>query len=387
MSRKRQRSSVTLARPGQYPSLAERERLVERRTTILRKLIAILVSYKGAAVDREMQALGREYPPVEVDFVMRVFRRNNAAHDDFINDEAASYRHYRRAFARFGGSRPFLSASEHGDLQMEHAKLNMVRTFHSEPPPPREPRERELTDLLLVDADYFEDLAPLAIPARPADFVAPAPGEYAPPAQALLGWGWDLDVERCQREAIRNGDRWLRAFPDLARMALDPGLLRGWPGERASWAPYHALHLLGVLQAADYARQLLALLDEPNDWLSDQLPRVWAPMGAEVEATLWAYADDRHRSPGQRAVALKGLAFVAQTSPARRAAIVRDFITRLEQSTPFDAKINSYRIHLLDFRLHAFEARAAIRAAFEKQKVDSSIIRRDDVDMLAGEEE
>ena len=375
------------ARPTQYPAPAERERLIQRRLSILHELIPIFVTAQdGANADVSVQALARKYSLAEVGAIMQIFQRVMAERSDFIRDEAHAYRHYRRAFARFGGMRPFLPESQQSALQMENAKLNVARDVFSEAPLPSTPREQELTDLLLVDVDYFEDITPLAIPPRPADFVAPAPGVYGPPTQAILEWGWDLEAERYQRAAIKHGNEWIAAFSDLTRMALDPGLLHGWPGERASWAPYHAIHLLGILRAAASAAPLLALLDEPNDWLGDKLPLVWGQMGPPAEPPLWAYADDKRRTPDQRAVVLKGLAFMALEHRARFADIVQGFITRLNHSTPLDQKINAYCIHLLDARLHALEARAAIQAAFAQRKVDPRLMSLANVQMLEGNE-
>ena len=179
---------------------------------------------------------------------------------ELIAEEAFLYRHYRQAFARFGATRPFLNRKDYEALVFEHGILLARRKFIAVVEKEPSARERKLRDLLLLDSRYWQDLIPPAIPPRSAGFKAPSPRTYGPPEKGRPTWGWDLDEAWIDQEA-KNRGMWLPVIPKLVEMTLDEGLLGGWPGEPASWAPYYALHLLGRLQAHSYAGALLALLD------------------------------------------------------------------------------------------------------------------------------
>jgi hypothetical protein len=166
-------------------------------------------------------------------------------------------------------------------------------------------------------------------------------------------------------------------------MIFDEGLLEGWPGEAASWAPYHALHTLGVLQAQEHAERLLALLDRENDWLSDRLPAVWGQMGSPAEPTLRAYLDDRDREAKKRGCVMMGLKAIAETYPKRRGDIIKDMTRRLQHASAGDAAANGYLVYVLN-RMNAAEASEAIRNAFTQKKVDPNIIRAKSVHFLEG---
>lgn len=392
MKRKRKHSSVPQPKSAQrarptravdYPSPQERGRIIERRDELMYQVISALVSESELARDQRIQQLVRRYGPQEVAVVLAKFQKG-AAGRDLLSEEPLLYRQYRQTFARFGGHRRFLGRPEFEELSYEHVLLFGKRKFKSLLPFKKSPgkRERELQELLLKDALSWPELFPPDVPPRPAEAwaTAPAPGAYDDPARDLLKWGWDWDDQRIAQQA-RNAARWRPAISDLARMALDEGLLESWPGEPASWAPYHALHLLGHLQACDYARPLLTLLQRPNDWLSDQLIGVWVQMGLPVEPVLWAYLGDLSHPAKQRGLVLAGLEKLAATFPAERAGIASKLTGRLQAASADDgneAEMNGYIVFVLN-RMGVREAQPVIDAAFEQGKVDTGIMRREDV--------
>jgi hypothetical protein len=378
--RKRRRSGQPGQREGKkaYPSPAERARIIERRDRLWLELTEILVVPQKD--NRAMNGLILRYGLPEVRLVLEAFQEM-ASSTELIGNEASIYRAYRRAFARFGGDRPFLSAQEYSDLSVEHARLKAKRTLASAVPPRPGAREREVRDLLVVDGMTWDDITPPAVPSRPDDFAAPPPGDYDYPVRALLDWGWIVDEQRLVSNA-RNVARWRRAVPGLVRMVLDEGLLNGWPGEPSSWAPYHALHMLGQIGAHEAAGQMFPLFDLENDWLSDRLATVWGQMGPRAEPPLWDHAgDDRHDSE-ERAVVFLGLAFIAKNYPERRGAIVDGLAQLLQAASAGDAEANAYVVHVLATRLEAVEAAGVIARAFEQNKVDESIMAPYDVHFL-----
>ena len=375
---KRARKRPATHRPrGDYPSLDERKRIIERRDSLLRELIKILVVPQTD--DRGIRKLVQRYGPQEVHLVLDTFQKR-ASSAEMIGDEASVYREYRRAFARFGGDRLLLSAQEHSDLSFQYGKLNAERTIKSIIPRKPEARERELADLLLSGADYWEDITPPAVPPRPPNFEAPSPGRYDYPVRQLLKWGWNLDEKRAKNNS-GNVSKWRPATGELVRMALDVGLLNGWPGEPASWAPYHALNMLGYLRAHEVAGQLFALFEQEDDWLSDRLAVVWEQMGPQAEPTLWDYVDNSERNPNWRSVAMLGLANIAETNAARRSSIVSRLAHLLRSASVDDAEANAYIVHALD-RLKAAETAEVIVEAFEQGKVDEKIVDLASVSVL-----
>jgi hypothetical protein len=368
--------------PKSYPPPAERERIIQRRDELLEKLIPILIaSADGRDYSQALTKLAQKYGPLEVSLVLDRFQKT-AASRDLLGETTLLYREYRQTFARFGGDRRFLKKQEYEALIMEHGILVGRRKFKSLVPflARRSAREKGLYNLLLVGAPYWEDITPPAVPPRPPDFTAPPVGLYNDPVRSLLEWGW-LDHESRLAAQAKDKPKWRPAIPELGQMVFDEGLLEGWPGEAASWGSYHALHLLGHLQAHEYAEKLLALLGRENDWLSDRLAVVWAQMGPPAEPPLWAYLADYSHDPENRTIPLLGLKRVAELHPKRRLNIINGLADLLRRAPANEAKMNGYLVHVLD-RLQAVEAKAAILEAFDQDKVDPKIMQPGDVQFL-----
>lgn len=378
-SRRRRRRRPRQSKKATYPSPAERERIIERRDALLEKLIFALVLDSEDERNHNIDQLIREHGLREVELLLGAFQRSTTSRE-LIAEEVLIYREYRRAFARFGGERRFLGKKEHEDLIFENGKLMAKRKVQSITPSDPSPREQELRHLLLIGVDYWEDITPPATPPRPADFEAPPPGRYGDPAKTLLDWGWDLDERRIARHA-RNAGQWQPAIPELVRMIFDQGLFNGWPAESESWAPYHALHMLGHLQAHEHTGRLLALREQENDWLSDRLPTVWAQMGPQTEPPLWNYLDDRKNDPDDRMIVLLGLKEIAEVHARHRVDIIAGLTRRLQRSSAADAEMNGYVVFTLN-RMQATEAGDAIVEAFKQGKVDTNIMRLSDVSFL-----
>ncbi len=358
-----------------YPVPEEREAILRRRGEIMREMISDMLVNSGI----HQQARGRQFIEKfgarDTAAVLNAMQRSFTRPEPFAED-AWLYRQYRHAYARFGGGRPFLCYKDYEAGTAEWGKIAARREMLPLKLAPSR-RERELQDQLLTPPALWEDLLPPSPPPRPAEFAAPSAQQYQGPERDLLDWGPDLDLKRIQRSA-RDAARWQPALTDLARMALDEGLLAGWPGEPAAWAPYHALHLLGAMRAAEYTAPLLALARRENDWLSDLLPEVWAQMGESVMPALWAILANDDDIPEPRALAASGLQKLAQARPALRAAVVQGFADRLIAPGPTNAIFNAYLILILK-KMDATEAGPAIRAAFERGAVDKKIIELEDI--------
>jgi len=354
--------------------------MIERRDELFQKVVHLLVENRPPD-DPAYKRLMQQYGAYEVLRQLDIIQKQSAERD-FLIDEPLIYRKYRQTFARFGGERRFLGRLEFEELAFENAQLMARRKFLSPAPNALPgPRERELTDLLLTNVEAWEDITPPAVPPRPEGWISARPEEYPSLVANLLTWGWQPDPERIH-DLAKDLTRWQPLIPSLLRMVFDKGLLGGWPGEAASWAPYHALHLLSALRIHPAAARLLALADQENDWLSDRLPSVWALMGRQgVEPVLWGLLDDATYTDDQHGLVVAGLRSLADAYPERRAAIVKGLASRLSAPPPSNAIVNGYIVFVLN-RMKAVEARETIAAAFEQGKVATNIMQPGDVDFL-----
>lgn len=163
-------------------------------------------------------------------------------------------------------------------------------------------------------------------------------------------------------------------------MALDPALLGGWPSENASWAPWHAVHALGELQAWESAPALAVLAHRENDWLSDHLPHIWADMGAEVEPSLWMILEDTSASAKQRGLAADSLYLMTDDNEAMRLKLVRGFDKLLGNAQVFNPTVNAYLIHFLMEMDAVDEIFETVELAFDQSRVDLDITTPEDLD-------
>jgi hypothetical protein len=148
---------------------------------------------------------------------------------------------------------------------------------------------------------------------------------------------------------------------DPIRMALDPELL-GLEGEQKGiWAPFHAVRALGQLRAQEAIEPLLALFhlyedDGGSDWISEDLPDVYAMIGAAAIPALARYLLDETHDDFARLGAAASLRHIAMAHPDFRGECVESICAALEKFETNTATLNALLIdELLDL-----EAREAL---------------------------
>lgn len=360
-----------------HPSPEEREAILERRNQLRLEFIGLVT--RNQAPDSPVgRRLVEKYGQDELNIILKQFGKA-FQNNNIVETEAFSYRRYRQAYARFGGARPFLTASEYTRLRDEHAK-----NFAAQIKEQRILIERqdELSDLLLMDSEMWEDLIPEDHPPRPANF--PQPGlAYQPPLTALLGYGLDLPALPI---FAREFESWRKHIPALTRMALDPLLLNGWPADPASWGPWHALQLLAKLDAVESIYPLGELADLESDWLSDLLPETWAGMGPEAEPFLWMLLDNPNLSIKKRGLAANALQLLADKEFALRGKVI-DAFGRFIANPSTPPKLNAYLVHFLGEIEAQGALRPVIEAAFAENRIDTELIELEDMEWMEDEDD
>lgn len=350
-----------------YPSPEERKKIIQLRQELTIELIAMMVA--GIKPDNaRVHALARKYSTTEVERATKLIGETMEM-PSFLGDDAKGFREYRQRYARFGAGLKFYSAREVEELHQSH-KPTFGETDSTL-------SLGELERLLLYGWRDWEDITPPAIPPRPDDFDAPPPGSYPAPINELLEWGDDLNRSHA---FVDDSDFmiWKKHMSALIRMALDPGLLNGWPTEKASWAPWHAIHALGALEAWESAPALAKLADIENDWLSDHLPHIWADMGMEVESSLWMILENTSGTAKQRGLAAQSLSMMSEENEAMESKVIKGFEKILKNTKAFDPTVNAYLIHFLRDMEVEDEIWDTIELAFDEDRVDTQIISADD---------
>ena len=358
-----------------YPTAVEREEIIQLRRQLTLELISLAIS-RAKADDPRLRALIHKYGKEEVIRAEQAFREGMDM-PSVIADDARSNREYRLRYSRFGAGLPFLTSEQQDDLFRKYAQQLRDESENRDTTGPGAADEVE--KVLLMDWRSWEDITPPAVPPRPDDYHAPAPHSYAAPIADLLQWGNDLQKHHDfadQAEYLQ----WKKSAPALTRMALDPGLLQGWPSDPASWAPWHAMHILGKLQAWESAPALAELADLKDDWMSDHLPHVWADMGLEVEPVLWMILEDRSASAKRRGLAAEGLLMLTDDDAVLYNKVVKGFEKILQNETTFDPTLNGYLISFLRSMEALDRVASAINEAFDQDRVDLDIITPEDLD-------
>jgi hypothetical protein len=165
--------------------------------------------------------------------------------------------------------------------------------------------------------------------------------------------------------------------PDLIRVMLDEELNEADSESREVWAPLHAWRALGQLRAVDAVEPLLSLLwridERDDDWVGEELPRVFSMIGAPAIPALTAYLADSTHGLFARIAAAHSLEWISRRYSATRAQSLAALSAQLEGYAGQDPTLNAFLIsYLLD--LKAVEAAPLIERGFAADKVDLSVM-------------
>ena len=202
---------------------------------------------------------------------------------------------------------------------------------------------------------------------------------YAHPVAQLLTYGDCLELppwpEELDYRPLGFGQEHI---PDLIRMALDDDIFWANSDSLEVWAPIHAWRVLGQLRAEAAVEPLLTRLDlvddvEGNDWVSEELPQVFAMIGAAAVAPIAAYLADPAHDTWACVAAAESLGSIGKEHPEARDACVAALKELLEGFEDNDRTVNAFIIsNLLD--LKAVQTAQLMERAFAADTVDLSVI-------------
>jgi len=200
---------------------------------------------------------------------------------------------------------------------------------------------------------------------------------YTPPVDKLLTYGDGREIG----ENPKDWPQYLELgigpehIPDLIRMATDEELRWAESDTLEVWAPIHAWRALAVLHAEEAIEPLLPLLDEAedDDWVVEELPRVYGMIGPAAIPALERYLDDKSHSDWSRIIARSCLKEIAEMHPESRDECVALFTRQLERFAENDEEFNGFLVSDL-VKLKAVEAAPLMERAFAADRVDTFIM-------------
>jgi len=213
------------------------------------------------------------------------------------------------------------------------------------------------------------------------------PQPYTDPVAKLLAHGrfTDNDIGKPWPDYLELGLTH-EHVPELIRMATDRDLDASSSKSLRVWAPLHAWRALAQLRAEEAIQPLLLWLerDEDDDWLNNDVRRIFAMIGPSAIPALEAFLGDDGVSVMGRLSIPECFVEMARDHPAERDRCVGVLVRRLEALATGDPELNAMFIWgLMD--LGATEAIGLIRRAFAENRVELQILGDvEDVEMAMG---
>ncbi len=196
---------------------------------------------------------------------------------------------------------------------------------------------------------------------------------YHPPVRQLLSLGKAAFEEENDYVALGLSPN---DVPALIQMAADYQLHSGPEGSLVIWAPIHAWRALGQLRAVEAIGSLVELfprVDDWDEWVSDDLPRVLARFGAAAFEPACAFLADTTRGEWARTAAAKTLGHIGRVHSELRLEAIHRLSAQLERFAEQPETLNAMVVSQL-WDLKAVEAMPVIERAFASGCVDESVV-------------
>lgn len=156
---------------------------------------------------------------------------------------------------------------------------------------------------------------------------------------------------------------------------------QGGPGD--AWAPIHAIHILPLIKTKDALELLLDIIRDERDalgeWITESTPTLIAAFGENAIERLKEYILDETLDIYIRSSVATALRMISHQYPDRKDDM-KSFLSKLL----VDVNDPTLAAFLIDTLL-SFKDRnllPQIHTAFEKGRINTNVIRRDDVDWV-----
>ncbi len=169
-----------------YPSAEEVKEIVARRKQLAQELMGCLMVTNERERNERFKQLMARYGEADVERAIDAYKKGVKL-DEREDENVPLYRVYVDYYRRFGGERPFLTLEEYVEAKNEHAQLHVRQELGQEAlPPAEEERLAHLSDLLLIEARFWEDLVPDNPPPTMPEVQLPSPEQAVPDVAAGL---------------------------------------------------------------------------------------------------------------------------------------------------------------------------------------------------------
>lgn len=211
-----------------------------------------------------------------------------------------------------------------------------------------------------------------------SDLVITVANSYASPVNQLLSLG---EPRRNESRDYTDLGISADAVPELIRMATDDALNDGPQDSKLVWSPVHAWRALGQILADGHPRapeaiapllRLFQRADDSDDWVTSDLPKALAQIGAPVIDPVADYLADSTRGEWARVTAADTLGHIGRQYAELRAECLRRLAMQLEKFAEQPETVNTFVISAL-WDLRAVEALPVIEQAFASGRVDESV--------------
>ena len=198
--------------------------------------------------------------------------------------------------------------------------------------------------------------------------------KYKPPIDLLFAYG-EKDTH------IKDWPDYLELgftaehIPELIRIATDENLYWADSEDEGMWAPIHAWRVLAQLKAEAAIEPLLQLFEWEGDWVSEEMPLVYAMIGPVSIPALSNYITKKHKrtdDPFPRIFAIDSLVKIAEEYPETKQVCTKIFSNQLETYANQHETLNAFLISgLMD--LQVMEALPLMEQAFAAHCVDMMV--------------
>jgi uncharacterized membrane protein YgcG len=158
--------------------------------------------------------------------------------------------------------------------------------------------------------------------------------------------------------------------PELIRLATDKECQKVPSAWVEVYGQVHGWRALGQLKAAAAAQPLLELLgNEEEDWVTDEIPHVYAMIGAVAIPVLAKYLGRSSKPTWGRMTAVSCLRAIAEAEPGQKSESVAVMVAQLRETRRNPPELNGLLIAEL-VELKAVETAETIELAYQADAVD-----------------